>query len=102
MKSIFGTASTPFGMCGFGYIDDNDLMEFLAKIHSVDSEGLKKCGTCESNLPASPISRKQALEKVRAQIQGNPQLKIFLSRMPIEERRKFIQNILDSILGLYK
>lgn len=102
MKSIFGTAQTPFGFCGFGYIDDNDLRQLLAETTSFNTEGLKKCNISQINLPAPQLSKQQTIEKVRTEIQNNQQLKIYISRMPIEEQHKFIQNILDSILGLYK
>ncbi len=102
MKSIFRTAKTPFGFCGFGYIDDNDLKQFLAESNSFDSEGLKICNISQTNLPAPQLSKQQTIEKVRTEIQNNQQLKTFLSKMPVNEQRQFIKNILDSILGLYQ
>lgn len=102
MKSIFGTAVTPYGICGFGYIDDNDLLQFLKNKQSIDEEGLKQCNITQQNLLSTELSKTQALEKVRMEIQNNQQLRLFLSRIPLDEQRKIVKEMLDAIMGIYR
>lgn len=53
MKSVFGTAQTPFGICGFGYIDDNDLLQYLQENKATDKDGLKDCKIYDSPVPSA-------------------------------------------------
>lgn len=102
MKSIFGTAQTPFGFCSFGYIDDNDLFQYLQESKATDKDGLKDCKIYDSTTLSAEVTKKQVLERVQNEMQNNQQLRIFLSRFPVEQQRKIVRNMLDSIMGLYK
>lgn len=101
MKSIFGTANTPFGFCGFGYIDDNDLLKYLQEKQNTDSDGLKDCKSDYSPILPAPLTKQQILIKVQKEIQNNQQLRLFLSRLPIEQQRNIVKNMIDSIMSLY-
>lgn len=102
MKSVFGTAQTPFGFCGFGYIDDNDLVQYLQESKATDKDGLKDCKIHDSPAPTAEITKEQVLERVQNEMQNNQQLRIFLSRLPVEQQRKIVRKMLDAIMGLYK
>lgn len=102
MKSVFGTAQTPFGICGFGYIDDNDLLQYLQENKATDKDGLKDCKIYDSPVPSAEITKEQALQKVRHEMQNNQQLRFFLSRLPLDQQRNIVRDMLDTIMGLYK
>ena len=65
MKTITGTAITPNGFCGFGYVD----------------EGLPK---------------DEAIAKLKLQMKNNMALRMFLSRLPKEKRKEFINDIIQA------
>lgn len=99
MKSVFGTAQTPFGVCGFGYIDDDDLFQYLQVSKATDKDGLKDCKIYDSPVPSTLITKEQAMEKVQNEMKNNHQLRIFLSQMPVEQQRKIVRDMLDAIMG---
>ena len=63
MKSVFGTAQTPFGICGFGYIDDNDLLQYLQENKATDKDGLKDCKISIHLFPLQKLQKNRLCRK---------------------------------------
>lgn len=69
MKTVYGSAVMPNGICGFGYVDE---------------EGLPK---------------EQALAKLKLEMQNNPAFQYFLSTLPKEKRASVVKKIVDAVIG---
>jgi len=107
MNSVFGTAYTPFGFCGFGFIDDETFFKMMGnkigsdaqlkdcKINPSDNLKIEQKKICPKD---SQLQKKEALKQLKIQMDNNPQLKEFLSKMPKEIQQSMIQQMVDTII----
>lgn len=108
MKPVFATAMTELGLCGFGYIDDTDLMKMLSPdsnaLPDMDVNKLKDCKIYEESDQEKTIvavdleAKQKAIEKIKTEMQNNRQLQLFLSTLPKDQQAQVVQNMLKVII----
>ncbi|MCR4743586.1 MAG: hypothetical protein K5866_12045 [Treponema sp.] len=90
MRSVFGSAQTPFGICGFGYVDEGLPKDQALKKLRFEMENNQALKFFLSTQP--PEKRRQIVQEIVDSIMGKPEDKSLENNNPnnlnlIEEKK---------------